>query len=147
MQINHILNIITSPFVIFWQSLLRFRDFSGVSTRMEFWFFTIVMWLLDALFRWVDMRYDLNVSLTNSINYDSATIGISTFIFMSIVILPLCAITVRRLHDIDFKGWWALVWAIPFVGLFSAIVLGFIPTRKNRWAVKIAQPSAIIAKT
>ncbi len=39
------------------------------------------------------------------------------------LIVPLIAVTVRRLHDTDRSGWWYLLMLVPFVGL---VVLVFM---------------------
>ena len=31
-------------------------------------------------------------------------------------IVPTCAVTVRRLHDADYSGWWLLLGFIPYIG-------------------------------
>ena len=31
-------------------------------------------------------------------------------------IVPTCAVTVRRLHDAAYSGWWLLVAFVPYAG-------------------------------
>ena len=35
--------------------------------------------------------------------------------------LPVRAVTVRRLHDTDHSGWWMLIALVPLVGLLVLI--------------------------
>lgn len=39
------------------------------------------------------------------------------------LLLPGVAVTVRRLHDIDFSGWWLLLLAVPFAGIAPIIMI------------------------
>lgn len=41
------------------------------------------------------------------------------------VLIPLLWVTVRRLHDLDFSGWWAVLVFAPFVNLLLCLVLLF----------------------
>ena len=49
--------------------------------------------------------------------------------FANLVFLwPLVAVSVKRQHDFDFSGWWALVHFVPVVGSLVLIVLdGIMP--------------------
>ncbi len=49
-----------------------------------------------------------------------------TYFYALIVFLPNLAVTIRRLHDLGFSGWWLLAGLIPFVGLLGAIPLLFV---------------------
>ncbi|MEZ7827275.1 MAG: DUF805 domain-containing protein, partial [Aquiluna sp.] len=42
--------------------------------------------------------------------------GILGLIWILVTILPALAVLVRRLHDTDRSGWWALIGLIPLVG-------------------------------
>ena len=48
-----------------------------------------------------------------------------SLVLIKYILIPMIVIvmTVRRLHDIDFKGWWAMLIVIPFLN----IVLLFVP--------------------
>jgi uncharacterized membrane protein YhaH (DUF805 family) len=43
--------------------------------------------------------------------------------FLFAMVLPVIAATFRRLHDIDFRGWWILVGLVPFIGWFTLLFL------------------------
>ena len=52
---------------------------------------------------------------------------------------PCIAISVKRLHDIDFRGWWVLVNLVPGIGsLVMLVVNGVVPGTQgpNRFGPK-----------
>ncbi|WP_050755601.1 DUF805 domain-containing protein [Kingella oralis] len=72
--------------------------------------FALAMWLVAALpnepgdnFRWRDL----------------GAAGLPFYVMMLYAlatIVPTCAVTVRRLHDADYSGWWLLLGFIPYIG-------------------------------
>ena len=46
--------------------------------------------------------------------------GLLGGIYALAILIPVVAVTVRRLHDTDHSGWWLLISLIPIIG---AIVL------------------------
>ena len=51
------------------------------------------------------------------------------FIFFSIP--ASFTIQIRRLHDLDWSGWWILLLAIPYIGGFTLLVLFLFPGTKG----------------
>lgn len=74
---------------LYWETLTkRYFKFTGRASRLEYWsFILITLWLM------------------------ATTSGISIFF----TIIPLFAVSIRRLHDINRSGWWILV---PWVSFF-----------------------------
>lgn len=71
---------------MFWNTFSKkYCSFSGRATRREFWSFFLV------------------------------GIPLYSGIWMLVLLLPLLAVAVRRMHDINKSGWWILV---PYVSLF-----------------------------
>lgn len=95
--------------------LRRTLDFSGRSTRMEYWMFTLA-WLIVLI---VIIAVDNNTSKT----------GALTGIFILLTALPILSLTIRRLHDAGRSGWWSIlcyVWIIfAVLGLEKLIPFGF----------------------
>lgn len=63
------------------------------------------------------------------------------------IAMPMIVVvmTIRRLHDIDFKGWWALLIVIPFLTAILLLIPGSAgnnrfgpPPRSNGPSVKLA---------
>lgn len=48
-------------------------------------------------------------------------------VFALLVLTPLVAVTIRRLHDIDRSGWWVLIGAVPVLGNLALLVLCSLP--------------------
>lgn len=44
------------------------------------------------------------------------------------VLVPTLAVLVRRLHDVNFSGWFALIGLIPVVGAVILLVFTLLPS-------------------
>jgi uncharacterized membrane protein YhaH (DUF805 family) len=93
----------------------NFNEFSGRSSRSEYWW----------AYLFVALLYIPVVIFGNLIDYflpwqsGSESLG-STLVTMAYVvihILPFCALLVRRLHDTGRSGWFALLNFVPFGGI------------------------------
>jgi uncharacterized membrane protein YhaH (DUF805 family) len=77
--------------------LKKYADFSGRASRPEYWWFLLL----------------------------TAVASLIGGVLLLVLILPSFAVTVRRLHDLDRSGWWALVPAagltVPFA-LFMSVM-------------------------
>jgi uncharacterized membrane protein YhaH (DUF805 family) len=43
------------------------------------------------------------------------------------MLIPVVAVTVRRLHDIGMSGWWALLLLVPYIGGLIVLVFTLLP--------------------
>jgi len=98
--------------------LRRYTQFSGRASRSEFWWFQLFIVIVSI------PLYVLSfiAGYTGSSTLALVSTGLSVILWLA-VIVPLIAVTVRRLHDTDRSGWWYLLMLVPFVGL---IVLVFM---------------------
>lgn len=101
--------------------LKRYAQFTGRSSRKEFWLFLLGLNLICGALAIVWMA---------DTNYfgQSGAIGTLAFALILIgllaVLLPYVAVQVRRFHDQGRSGWFALLNLIPYIGAF--IVLAFM---------------------
>ena len=90
--------------------------FRGRARRKEYWYFFLF-----------NIVFSISLSLLDGMLglYDtSESIGVLSGIYSILMILPGLSVTVRRLHDTDRSGWWALLRLIPVLGfLFLLYVL------------------------
>ena len=105
----------------------RYFDFKGRSSRSEFWWFTLLCFLVGILFfiisintmpsfdKMMDPFYDDSWGL---IDYVSALWSLAVFI-------PSLSVSVRRLHDLNRTGWWLMA----FIGgyfISTVLIIGGI---------------------
>ena len=83
----------------------RYFDFSGRSTRAEFWWWILFGFLVAIVLTIVD-----NILGT----------GVLAGLWGLATLIPGLAVTVRRLHDINKSGWWLLL------GFLSWLIIPFI---------------------
>ena len=62
---------------------------------------------------------------------DSFGFGILLGLFIFFSIPASFTIQIRRLHDLDWSGWWILLLAIPYIGGFILLVLFLFPGTKG----------------
>ena|ERR1700722_3108243 len=96
------------------QPFRKYAVFAGRASRKEFWpFFLLNLLLILAL-----CGIDHLIGTWNSENH----FGLLSLIVGSIIFIPTLAVTVRRLHDIDRRGWWDVILFIPFAGIVPFIL-------------------------
>ena len=88
----------------------KYATFSGRASRSEYWGF----YLFSVLALIVAMILDAVLGLSDA----ESGVGPFYIICILVLLLPNWAVTVRRYHDRDFRGWWILVPFVNFVLLF-----------------------------
>ncbi|MCC5885858.1 MAG: DUF805 domain-containing protein [Gammaproteobacteria bacterium] len=92
--------------------LKKYAVFEGRARRMEFWMFALFHIIAIVLLGIVD-----------------ALIGtpILAPLYSLAVLIPSIAVTVRRLHDIDYVGWWFFIAFVPVVGGLILLIFMVLP--------------------
>lgn len=105
-------------------------DFTGRSTRSEYWWIWLTNMILLVPF------YSAYFKVLANPRNEAALmalggIAIIYMIFGLALILPMLALTVRRLRDAGFH--WALIFVafVPFVGSIALLVLLAMPTKET----------------
>lgn len=90
----------------------KYAQFTGRARRMEFWMFALV-----------------NVLISIGLSIIGWLVGFPYLdgIYGLAVLVPGIAVTVRRLHDTNRSGWWALIAIIPIVGFIVLLVFTVQP--------------------
>lgn len=111
--------------------LKNYVGFSGRARRKEYWMFTLINAIVGAIINVIQLILGLELP------YLSMLYLLATF-------LPVLALAIRRLHDTDRSGAWALLFFVPFIGwlvllVFSAqkVLLALIVTETIRSLVQI----------
>lgn len=112
----------------------HYADFTGRSTRTEFWLFYLGI-LLGAIALVVlgGVIFGFAAFSEEEAPADSAALlaYAPVLIFMLATFIPGIAVFVRRLHDADMSGWFYLLSCIPYLGWIFTIVTGFLPPTKG----------------
>jgi uncharacterized membrane protein YhaH (DUF805 family) len=97
------------------RAMTSYRDVSGRASRGQFFGYIFVLAAILGILAFIDIR---------------VTGGPSFFFVVGILghLLPSLAISVRRLHDIDWSGFALLLAIIPYVGWVILAVSAFGPS-------------------
>lgn len=90
-------------------ALKKYSDFTGKTSRKEFWMF-LLFYIL----------FSMGASIIDSV---LNTTPFVSFILMVGLFIPNLAITFRRLRDAGKAGWWILVGWIPVIGVIWLLIL------------------------
>ena len=82
----------------------NYANFDGRASRSEYWWFygffvSLLLAIFVASVAWMPALFSL------------------WGVYIAAMLLPLLAVTVRRLHDVDRPGNWAILALIPFAGV------------------------------
>jgi len=124
------------PMVHFINALRRTFEFSGRSSRSEFWYYVLVMLLIKAFALLVDFAFNKNGPFL---------IGFVWVVFT----IPTISAAVRRLHDTDRSGLWVIFFLVPIFGLILLFVLAEPSTEgSNRFGPSpLGEPPLVVAET
>ena len=93
--------------------------FAGRARRSEYWFVQLFLVLTNLAAAGIDlalMNGDVDRFIANGGG------GIVGLIWILLTIVPALAVLVRRLHDTNRSGWWALIGLVPIVGTIIVLV-------------------------
>lgn len=79
----------------------KFKTLQGRASRSEYWWWTLAATVLNVLAGVVDQMTGLGIV--------GLVVGLA-------LLLPSVSVMVRRLHDLDRSGWFALLALIPVLG-------------------------------
>ena len=89
--------------------LVRCFDFKTRSNRSEFWIFYIFTQIMSIIAYQIDMFFGLQLISINLSNDEILRIpGPAEIFIFFLFVFPLIALQVRRLHDLNFSGWWLM---------------------------------------
>jgi uncharacterized membrane protein YhaH (DUF805 family) len=88
----------------------QYATFNGRASRSEFWFFYLFLVIASLIAASIDA-----LVFNNQNSY-------LTLILFLATLIPLIAITTRRLHDTDRSGWWQLLSFVPLVGAIILLI-------------------------
>lgn len=96
----------------------KYATFTGRASRGEYWWVILFTVLVAIVF-----------SILNAATDSSALVTMLQSIWSLATLVPMLAVSVRRLHDTNRSGWWLLlVYVLEFVGLVILIVGGAVAT-------------------
>ena len=114
----------------------NYTNFSGRSTRSEYWFVQLFMFIVSFVFGlFISIEAASIETSRNSTGAGFAFAMIILVIFYLAIIIPSLAITVRRLHDTGKSGWMYFISFIPWVGGIILLVFTCMASQPcaNQW--------------
>lgn len=109
--------------------LKKYATFSGRAPRAEYWWFYLAYILLAVL-----------LQILSSIH---ALFGLLGILYLALII-PMLAVGVRRLHDINRTGWWLLAPFVPYLIGFAIAAPALLSSGGNVLAAQAGLGSAAI---
>ena len=89
----------------------KFATFEGRASRSEFWPFYLLCTFSNVITYIIDLNY---------LEFENG-FGTATAIFNFVTVVPLVAVSVRRLQDVGKSGWWFLI-GFTGIGLMPLLI-------------------------
>ena len=112
--------------------LFRYFDFKGRSSRSEFWWYSLMIFLIGVLYSIYSIASMPSFEDMMDPYFDESSLGYGFIdyvyiIFSLLVFIPGIAVSVRRLHDINRTGWWLAAF-YGSMTMASAVIVGAMVT-------------------
>ena len=93
-------------------------DYKGRSSRSEFWWFQLGLFLFATLSLTI-------IAFVDALDTDLGYLASSLLFLSYYVFVQYCSIimSIRRFHDRNMRGWWYLLILIPLLGPIALLVL------------------------
>jgi len=95
--------------------LKKYDEFNGRACKKEFYMFIIYNLIFVTLAIAID---NLTGTTAAGLPY-----GLFNYLYILVVIIPVLAVVIRRLHDVGKSGWFLLIILIPIIGIIWLLIL------------------------
>jgi uncharacterized membrane protein YhaH (DUF805 family) len=89
----------------------KYAVFSGRASRSEYWYW-VLFYVLGKI----------ATNILDAVIFQSESTQLFSIVFDLIILFPLLAVEVRRLHDVDRSGWWILI-GLTIVGMIYPLLV------------------------
>ncbi len=98
----------------------NYVNFSGRAQRSAYWWWALFQFVVGAIIALAEG----GGSMTSGDGAVGVAVvgGLFTMLWTLINLLPGLSLLVRRLHDTDRSGWWALILFVPLIGVIVLLV-------------------------
>lgn len=100
-------------------AMRNYATFTGRSTRSQYWLCGLVVLVMLIVAVGLDKAWGTGFAPGEG--------GLFLLTVYVVHFMPLLAVSIRRLHDIDRTGWWVLLGPVPLAGLVL-LVFACIPS-------------------
>lgn len=100
--------------------LSDYATFSGRAPLSEYWFMVLFSIIFQIA---VSVICGFIGYLFGDINGMTAGAVIGSLVASLLLLLPMLAVTVRRLHDSGHSGWWYFISLVPMIGGIWLLIL------------------------
>jgi uncharacterized membrane protein YhaH (DUF805 family) len=116
-----------SSFGYFVKCYKNYANFNGRASRSEFWCFSFFYCVIFYVLR-LPLKPLSEAEITSAIDSGNSLVWmLSTFssifsiLFFLASLLPMLAVSVRRLHDVGKSGWFLLIGFLPILNIWLLI--------------------------
>ena len=104
----------------------KYAAFKGRAARSEYWWFSLFSLLIYILGGIPLIVIGVNEQLAGRRPEDSSSFIVFAALlgpcFLALL-LPTLSVSMRRLHDLNWSGWWYLTLLVPFIGSIAGFVM------------------------
>ncbi|BDR53600.1 hypothetical protein KIM372_15070 [Bombiscardovia nodaiensis] len=114
----------------------KYADFSGRASKGEFWWSILFIFLVSVV-----------LGIITAPLHSTDVSNIVGYIWDLIVLVPVLAVTTRRVHDANMSGWWTALPAVLFIGgaaIASNVASGIDPDIIMNQDVTAMDPSQVM---
>lgn len=94
----------------------NYVTFSGRAARSEYWYWVLFIFLCSMAANLLDVAvFHISLADPHAVRPFRGIFSLATF-------LPTLAMAVRRLHDVDRRGWWELI-MFTIIGIIFPLLI------------------------
>ena len=114
--------------------MINYYYFEGRASRSEFWYFMLFWIIFYLIVIFLDNALGLNFIDISRLPFSQyiplaniyEKVGLLTFMYRPVTLLPSLSVMTRRLHDTGKSGWWCVLCVTPLI-----ILLIFFLAKKS----------------
>lgn len=105
----------------FISAIRQYAVFKGRTRRKEFWYFYLISFVISLALAFLDNRM-------GTFNPEMGG-GLLGGVYGIFIFLPSLSLTVRRIHDSGYSGYWAFILLIPIIGVLAILFFALMDSK------------------